>query len=927
MKLMMKPLAVSIALATATLAHTQAHADGIVEGRIVDAASQTVYKGAVVRLDESKREVLAEQGGRFRMPQVPAGEYTLIVKMGGKVIDTRKITVADNQVTSESIIVNDGDDVVDEVLVYGQAAQMQRALDRQRYSDGIVSAVNADAIGELPDANAAEALQRIPGLSIERDQGEGRFVRVRGMGADYNAVSVNGTQIPAPEAGTRSVALDVIPANLISSLVVTKTLTPDMDANSIGGAIEVEGVSALDREGLFYSADAEYNHVDLTGDNNPKVSLAGGDTFELGGERRLGVALAASYESRDFGSENTETGGAWDGDGLEEMEMRDYTINRERKGAALNLDYEHDINNAFHLRTLYSEFTDEEQRQALVAEFLDSEEETEARLAGETGAGEIARELKDRTETQTIKSVTFGGEHYINDWTVEYDLGLSSAQEKEPDSMDSAVFTAGVDSVGYNGSRKPILFGDELYDAANFELDEIERVKSHTTDDVTVASIDITRDTIVMDYPAMIKFGGKLKSRKKHQDVDVRKYSADDVSMSDYTDGNTDYSLGNHASNTYGPSLSKGKLRSLMNSLAADAGAEADAVEEGLVDSYVEDYTIEEDVNAAYVMAKVETDLAELIAGVRYESTQQKSKGYEVNETDDVNITRTHFKQDYNHVLPGLLAKIEMDESTNFRAAWTNSVVRPTFEQIRPSIAIDGDELEVGNPNLKALESSNIDFGIEHFMGNAGMVSAFAFYKSIDNFSYETDIQNDSYYNALAGEDNTVTTTFRNGTTATVKGLELAYSQKFDMLPSPYNGLLLSANVTFVDSKADISTDDDGTVLTRTINLPKQSDTTGNLMVGYENDRISLRLAANYKSSYLDEVGNYEDSSEDIRQAAQTQVDFNASYKVNPQLKVRFKAANLTDEPYYMYQGSEQYNAQYETYGTTYTLGVSYASF
>ena len=926
MKLLIKPLVASIALASAALAQ----ADGIVEGRIIDAASQTIYKGAVVRLEEAKRQTLSGQAGRFRLPPVPAGDYTLTITLGDKTLDTRRVTVIDNDVTSANVVVNEGDDMIDEVLVFGQAARMQRALDRQRYSDRIISAVNADAIGELPDSNAAEALQRIPGLSIERDQGEGRFVRVRGMGSDYNSVSINGTQIPAPEAGTRSVALDVIPSNLISSLVVTKSLTPDMDANSIGGAIEIESISALDREGSFYNADLEYSYDELTDNTNPKLSLGGGTTLALGGERRLGIAAAASYESRDFGSENTETGGKWDGDELEEMEMRDYTINRERIGAALNLDYEHDINNAFHLRTLYSEFSDDEQRQALVAEFQqlvieDGEEERDgtSRASGDSGLGEVARELKDRKETQTIKSVTLGGEHFINDWTVEYDLGMSSAKEEEPDSMDSAVFTADVDNIGFNGSKKPILFGSELYDASNFELDEIERVHSHSTDDMNVAKVDITRDLIVADYPAMVKFGGKLKSRKKHMDVDIRKYEADDISMSDYVSGSVDYGLGN-----FGPALNDNQLRALMHTLAADSEAEAAAVAEGFVDSLIEDYTIEEDVNAAYVMGRIDMDELQLIGGLRHEQTKQKSKGYQINGDDnEAAVSRTHFTNDYSHTLPSLLAKLDVAADTQVRAAWTNSVVRPTFEMIRPNVAIDGDELEAGNPDLKPLESSNLDLGIEHFMGNAGVISAFAFYKNIDNFAYETDVANDAYYNSLAGEEDTTTTTFENGTSATVKGLELAYSQKFATLPAPFNGLLLSANVTFVDSKATITSDDGDEQLSRTISLPKQSDTTGNLVVGYENDTISLRLAANYKSDYLDEVGNLEDSSGDIKQSSQTQVDFNASYKLSEQLKVRFKAANLTDEPYYTYQGSEQYNAQYEDYGPTYSLGVSYSSF
>ncbi len=926
MKSSIKPLALCIALASASLAQ----ADGIIEGRIIDASSNTVYSNAVIRLEELNREVLTSNTGRFRLPQVVPGEYTMTVTISGQEVERRTVQVSEQQVVNANVLLNEGEQEVEEVLVIGQAAQLQRALERQRYADGIISAVNSDAIGELPDANAAEALQRIPGLSIERDQGEGRFVRVRGLGSDYNAVSVDGTQIPAPEAGTRSVALDVIPSNLISSLVVTKSLTPDMDANSIGGAIEIESLSALDREGTFYNADLEYSYDELTENTNPKLALTGGTTLELDENRRLGFAAAASYESRDFGSENTETGGAWDEGELEEMEMRDYTINRERIGAALNVDYQHDVNNFFHLRTLFSEFTDDEQRQAMVAEFQELVEEDgemerdgTSRVSGDAGLGEVARELKDRKETQTIKAVTLGGEHYINDWTIEYDLGRSSAQEKEPDSMDSAVFKAELDNIGFNGSRKPVLLGSELHDTANFELDEIERVKSHTTDDLNVISLDITRDLIVNDYPAMVKFGGKLKSRKKHMDVDVRKYEADDISMADYASGSVDYGIGH-----YGPKLNKGQLRSLMSSLATDADTEQDARNEGFVDSYVEDYTIDEDINAAYLMGKIEMDELQLIGGIRHEQTRQKSKGFEVNGDDeDADVTRTHFKNDYSHTLPGLLAKYELAEDTQIRAAWTNSIVRPTFEMIRPNVAIDGNELETGNPNLKALESSNLDLGIEYFTGNAGVISAFAFYKSIDNFAYEVELENATRYNVLLDEEDSEVTTYENGDTATLKGLELAYSQKFETLPAPFNGLLVAANVTFVQSEAKIATYENDEKMSRTIDLPKQSDRTGNLTVGYEDERLSLRLAANYKSDYLDEVGSLENDNEDIRQSSQTQVDFNASYKVSEQFKVRFKAANLTDEPYYTYQGKEKYNAQYEDYGPTYTVGLSFTNF
>ncbi|HOI51848.1 MAG TPA: TonB-dependent receptor plug domain-containing protein, partial [Azonexus sp.] len=145
--------------------------------------------------------------------------------------------------------------VMQEVLVTGQAASMDSALDVQQMADNIVSVVHADAIGQLPDSNAAEALQRIPGLSVERDQGEGRYVRVRGLGPELNSVTINGSLVPAPESDTRAVALDVLLAGLIRSLEVSKSLTPDQDANSIGGTIEVKTISAFDHKGMFYSLE------------------------------------------------------------------------------------------------------------------------------------------------------------------------------------------------------------------------------------------------------------------------------------------------------------------------------------------------------------------------------------------------------------------------------------------------------------------------------------------------------------------------------------------------------------------------------------------------------------------------------------------------------------------------------------------------
>ena len=249
--------------------------------------------------------------------------------------------------------------------------------------------VHADGIGQLPDDNAAEALQRIPGVSTERDQGEGRFVSVRGLGADLNAVTINGTLVPAPESDRRGVALDVLPSELVQSLAVVKTLTPDMDANSLGGTVQVESLSAFDHDGLFYTGTVEGGYDEKREKYSPKASGAISNRFSVGeGQDNLGVALALSYQNRKFGSDNVETGGAWDGDALEETAMRQYDIERERIGAGLNFDYRPNDTGEYYLRTLYSRFKDTESRQEVSVEFADPQ------TAGQSGDAEVTRSLK-----------------------------------------------------------------------------------------------------------------------------------------------------------------------------------------------------------------------------------------------------------------------------------------------------------------------------------------------------------------------------------------------------------------------------------------------------------------------------------------------------------------------------------------------------
>ena len=804
------------------------------------------------------------------------------------------------------------------VEVVGQAASIDQALKEQRNSDNIESVVHADGVAQLPDANVAEAVQRLPGISVERDQGEGRFVSVRGLGPDLNSVTINGTLVPSPESARRAVALDVLPSELVQSLSVIKTLTPDMDANSLGGTVDVQSLSAFDHKGLFYTGTSEAGYNQNTHQTSPKFSGAISDRFSLGdGIDNFGVAAALSWNKRDFGSDNVETGGAWDfndGARLNSFEQRVYDISRERTGGGLNFDYKPDDETQLYLRTLYSRFKDSETRNSTSLEF------DKPQAAGELGKAKAKRKLKQREETQEIQSYVFGGERMLGLWTLSGQAGYSTSSEDSPGHIAGATFkgNSSFPNSGFYDTEKPRpIIGAGFYDPSNFTLDKVDWEEQDTRDTEKNLRLDLARDYDVEGYASQVKFGGKVSRRNKDNDLNAWVYKDFDdagfndaqLNMTSFDKGNVHYQLGQ-----FGPGISGGAIKDLIGGL--NPGDYYDEQE-----SRANDFKMREDINAAYVMNTVDIDDWRFIAGMRYEGTEFEAKGTGVRdgafETQDT-------QRDYHHWLPGLHARYQLDKNTQLRAAWTNAVVRPTFGQLAPGFVIDDDEASFGNPNLKPLESSNFDLGIEHYMGQAGTVSAFLFYKDIKNFVYNNDL-------AGSGEwvDFTEAHTYANGDSAKLYGLELAYSQKFDWLPAPWNGLLLGANTTFSRSSASIEGFDQATGRNRKrdIDLPNQSDTVGNLMLGWEDDTLSLRLSANYKSQYLYELAGISDKAHDLHVDAQTFVDFSARYSLTKNLQVSFEAQNLTDQPYFVYSGHRRYNNQYEEYGPTYSLGLTFTHF
>lgn len=805
------------------------------------------------------------------------------------------------------------------VIVTGQRASLARAIAVQEQADNIVSVVSSDDIGHLPDKNAAEALARVPGVSVQRDQGEGRYVVVRGLDADYNSVTINGALVPSPEATRRAVALDVLPAGLVRSLEVTKSITPDQDANSLGGSVEVKTLSAFDLPGKLLSVGAAVGHDGNTGQESPAANLLWAQRFLDG---KLGIAASVSGEKRKFGSDNVETGGAWDGDRLSGFELRDYLPQRERRAAAVNLDYRPDAATSLALRGFVSRFSDDEVRDRLtVGDFGDDDVRE-----GDTDSARVERRLRQRKYTQEIRSLTGALDHRFGGaWKLHLEAAHSRATDDTPDALSDARFR-GVDDfegVGFTNGRRPRLIAPgAVFDPANYELNALALERSHASDTSRQLRLDLQRDLELGEWGGAVKFGAKATRRDKKNDTETWEYGSDDPEDGDYF-GAGSTSLGDFVQNrqldyklgSIGYAIDPSLVRARLAGLARDPARVA-------ADSALDDFIMNEDIDAAYLQGSLRRGAWTLLAGVRAERTRFGATGSQVSDDD---ISPRSAKRSYTNWLPGMHLRYDLDGSTSLRAAWSNSVVRANFSQLAPGISLDGDdEATIGNPDLAPLRSHNLDLGIERVIGREGVVSAYVFNKEIRDFTYATNLAGSGAWADFASA-----ISYANGGKARVRGIELAWQQPLRMLPAPFNGLLVGVNGSLTHSRAAIaSADGDGGRAMRSIRMPGQAKRTGNVMLGYEVGPFSARLALNYKSPYLLELGeDVLDSSQDRYVDSQKQLDFSLSWKLDKRWQLTFDASNLNNEKYYVYQGDKARNAQYEQYGRTYRIGLKASIF
>ena len=914
-------------LASASLS-TLAHA-GEVVGAVHDETGARSLQSATVRIPELNREALTDRGGHYIFGDVPAGTYTVEARYVGAEPQTQTVTVGViGPVTSDFALTGIGGG---DILVLGQAANQASALSRQKAADGVVSVLTRDAVGQFPDQNVAESLRRLPGVNILNDQGEGRFVSVRGLDPELNAASINGVRLPSPESDIRAVALDVISSDTIESIEVKKSFTPDMDGDFIGASVEVKTTSAFDSKKNRYSLTGEGSWNDYSGKVTPKAAFD--FTQKLGDD--FGVAGSVSYYKRKFETDNVEADGwrtdsddnAW----VDTVEYRDYDVERTRINAALSLDWRASDTTKAYVRGNWAQFDDQEYRRRTTLDFGDFEDDgpTRSTTTGATfdGADEritVERDHKDRFERQRIRSVALGSDTDTGTWRFNWQASYAKSSEKEDFSLDPnsfrARFTRGVSvDVDYSDKYVPnydVTSGAAAFNnPANYAFRKLELTTlSDSQDEEWAVKADLARTFASDNGDLTIQAGGKGRWRDKSYDYNQSYFGLARGAAYTLADvlGEQTYRLLD-----MGPVASK---RGSADYYLANPGKFALNEYESDLASIQSDYSVRENIAAGYGLVRWDSAALRLIAGVRMERTHNVLNGNLVSNDEDeeeIGIEPLRYKRNYTNWLPSVTLRWSPRGDIVARLAGYKTVVRPRLSQLAPRFTVNQDnEAEFGNPELKPYKAWNLDAGFEYYFTGNGAFSVGAFYKSIEDYTVIRVFEDTS----VDGVEYDRVSQPVNGDRAEIAGVEASFSQAFSMLPSPFDGLLTQLNYTYTYSKATVS-DEDG--LARRIALPSASKNTFNVVLGYESGPISLRAAGTFRDKYLDEIGSGAADTDRIIQQ-HFQVDLSAKYKLTENIRLFADWVNVNNAKYFAYQnfaGAKRL-LQYEEYGPSVKFGA-----
>ncbi|HKO78720.1 MAG TPA: TonB-dependent receptor [Flavobacterium sp.] len=916
---------------------------GIISGKVLDKDDKMPLPGAMIEIVGINKYTISDYNGRYELLNVVAGSYTVQVKYmgytaakGDLVVGEGVNAVYDFELTASGTELNE---VVVGDILKGQA----KALNQQKHNKNISNVISSDQVGRFPDANVGDALKRVPGVTMQNDQGEARNIIIRGLAPSLNSVTLNGDRIPSAEGDNRNVQMDLIPSDMISTIEVSKTLTSDMDADAIGGSVNLVTRPTPNEERI--SATIAGGYAPIRDKPIYTAGLVYGNRFF---SSKLGAVISGSYNNVDYGSDNIENEWVKDDFGnefVQASEIRKYDIQRIRRSASVALDYKFNENNTIFANAIYNWRDDRENRfrttyDDIEAIYDDVDEEKivgfEGRVKRETKGGvDNDRNKSRRLEDQRVQNYSLRGEHLINskldlDWSTNY----SKAREYRPGERYIEYRQKGLDMTQDLSDPKFPLVTTTGEALDEFEFDSVSENTDDTSESEFGAKVNIRFPfTIIPAEKGRIRTGLRLRMKEKSRSNNFYSYEPinDDMALlseisTSYFDGK-DFNPGSkYVPGTFASANFLGNL-DLNNASLFDK--ESDPSEYLAVN-----YNAKENIYAAYVRWDQDfNDKLSMVLGFRVENTHIDYTGNRVLDEEEleseINTTNT-----YTNVLPSLTFQYNATKDLVLRAAATTALARPNYYALAPYVNNIASDMEItaGNPDLDVTYSYNYDFMAENYFKSVGLISGGVFYKKLHDFIYN---YSDSQYttekfavdfpiqdNPIPAGENWTFVQPKNGDTVDVYGFEFAFQRQLDFFESKFlKGFGIYLNYTYTNSEAKGIADEDGNER-ENISLPGTAPHMFNGSLSWENKRFSARVSTNFTSDYLDELGSeaYNDSYYD----KQFFVDANAAYKITSHIRVFAEANNLTNQPLRYYQGVESHTKQLEYYQARYNLGLKF---
>jgi TonB-dependent receptor len=949
---------------------------GSISGHATDTNNDPLV-GARVEVQPTGREVVTDAQGAFVIADVAPGSYTLNISYVGFTTLSMPVTVAAGAAAKVDAVLQ-VESQNQQVIVRGERERGEiEALNREMNADNIVQVLPAEVITSLPNTNIADAVGRLPSVSLERDEGEGKYVQVRGTEPRLTNLTLDGVHVPSPES-VRQVKLDAIPANLVDSVEINKTLSPSQEGDAIGGSVNLVTKKATDRP--YYSLEGlgGYTPVGLGG----KLALVDGTIGRrFGREKRLGLLIGGSYDYNQRGTDDIEPVPGTNDFGTPGnpniqpvffgMDVREYTFYRQRYGFAGSADYKLGEGSLFYLRGLFSQFLDNGDDWIYTPSVNSFISPTLTGTDSQTDYSHVVRRPQQR-----IFNVIAGANHSLGKTLITYELALGQGRSKG--GFFSAHFSGPSNEQFTVDTKDPFLpkfvpaagVGPDVFDPANYNLGggnfNFFKTVSMATDnhiferDLT-GSASVTRQYTIGSHFGAWEMGFKVRDAHKSSsffeptfDTKPRFTSLAPLTqfVGSTANPNPGYYFGNYQ---LLPLSNFDKILSYFNANRSQF-IETVSFEHLISDS--NDYATRERVLAGYVQNTITIGHFKILGGLRIEGTQASFVGTQAifgcpasfnipncmptePVTGDAQFqfdVAVPGEQTYTNFLPSLQVQYNINGSTNIRAAYGRGIARPNFSDLPPFASVDVTQfihrVTIGNPALKPTHANDYDLLFEHYLKSVGIVEAGWFYKDLSDpiFQIQTTLP--------ATDKNFPNFQQRqpiNGRKAHITGVEFAWQQRFTFLPGLLNGFGVSANYSYTTSQAKFPIDPNTGKPTRQDSpaLLRQAPNNWNFEATYDKGPISARMGLTHNDRSIFAY-NFQDGADggikgpngDIYYYPHTQVDAQVSYRIPHGHGTHFIVSmlNLNNEVFGFYQGSEQFPIQREYYSPTISAGLRWTS-